>query len=62
LDHGLFRGLHLIVLDRRNLSKVFNQTYDTMLRDKSFAENIIVEERTEKCMNYTEKTPIIGNE
>jgi len=24
LDHGLFRGLHLIVLSRKNLSKVFN--------------------------------------
>jgi hypothetical protein len=40
-DHGLFRGLHLIVLDRRNLSKVYNYTYDTMKRDISFPENII---------------------
>lgn len=62
LDHGLFRGLHLIVLDRRNLSKVYNYTYDTMLRDKSYPENIIDEQKTVVCANYTQKDPILGNE
>jgi hypothetical protein len=35
LDHGLYRGLHLIVLSRKNLKKVFNATYDLMLKEKS---------------------------
>ena len=62
LDHGLFRGLYLIVLDRRNLSKVFNYTYDTMLRDQTFAENIIVRNEEIRCNNYTQKEKILGTE
>lgn len=61
-EHGLYRGLHLIVLDRRNLSKVFNATYDTMKKEKSFPENIIVTETGMNCTNYTLKDPIIGTE
>lgn len=62
LDHGLFRGLHMIVLDRRNLSKVFNYTYDTMLRDQTFPENIIVKNEEKRCNNYTQKDEILGTE
>ncbi len=62
LDHGLFRGLHLIVLDRRNLSKVFNYTYDTMLRDQPLRENIIIKSEETRCNNYTLKDKILGSE
>jgi hypothetical protein len=62
IEHGLFRGLHLIVLDRRNLSKVFNATYDTMRKEKTFPENIILTDKTINCTNYTLKDPIIGTE
>jgi hypothetical protein len=62
LDHGVFRGLHLIVLDRRNLSKVFNYTYDTMLRDQTYPENIIVRNEEKRCTNYTQKDEITGTE
>ncbi len=41
LDHGLYRGLHLIVLSRKNLKKVFSATYDLMLKEKSFPMNKI---------------------
>lgn len=41
LDHGLYRGLHLIVLSRKNLSKVYSGTYDLMLKEKFFPLNKI---------------------
>jgi len=53
LDHGLYRGLHLIVLSRKNLKKVFNATYDLMLKEKSFPMNKIETNITSICQNFT---------
>jgi len=53
LDHGLYRGLHLIVLSRKNLKKVFNATYDLMLKEKSFPMNKIYTDITSRCQNFT---------
>jgi hypothetical protein len=62
LDHGLYRGLHLIVLSRKNLKKVFNATYDLMLKEKSFPMNRIETIVTSRCQNYTLVTIIKGTE
>ena len=62
LDHGLYRGLHLIVLSRKNLKKVFNATYDLMLKEKSFPLNRIETVVNSRCYNYTLVTKIVGTE
>jgi len=62
LDHGLYRGLHLIVLSRKNLKKVFNATYDLMLKEKSFPMNKIETKITSICQNFTLVTDISGKE
>jgi len=62
LEHGLYRGLHLIVLSRKNLKKVFSGTYDLMLKEKSYPLNRIENDVKSNCKNYTLVTRIKGTE
>lgn len=62
LDHGLYRGLHLIVLSRKNLKKVYSHTYDLMLKEKSYPLNNIETSISSKCQNYTLVQKIKGTE
>ena len=41
LDHGAFRGLNLIVLNRKTLERVFNATYDLMKHEEPYLVNNI---------------------
>lgn len=55
LDHGLFRGLYLIVLSRKDLKKVYSGWYDLMKREESYSVNIIKTwEVNETCYNETD--------
>lgn len=62
LDHGLYRGLHLIVLSRKNLSKVYSGTYDLMLKEKFFPLNKITTDTQQICQNFTLVKTIKGDE
>lgn len=53
LNHGSFRGLYLIVLDRRDLQKVYSGWYDLMLADTPILMNNITVVQNTSCVNAT---------
>jgi hypothetical protein len=53
LDHGAFRGLYLIVLDRRDLQKVYSGWYDLMKHETGYEMNQMTNTTTQVCFNVT---------
>jgi hypothetical protein len=53
LDSGVLRGLYLIVLSRKDLSKVHSEVFDLMKKEDSFPLNVITTETLKSCINVT---------
>ena len=43
IDHAFFKGLYLVILDRKTLNVTFNATYDTVTRGST--ETILGEDK-----------------
>lgn len=60
LDSGVLRGLYLIVLSRKDLSKVYSDVYDLMKKENSYPLNVITTETIKSCVNYTNNETLTG--